>query len=540
MTSSLNNCKKLILSCRHITFALIATLPLVFSMPAYAQQNQIPTSDRGSSKVEYQGHSIDEMIYTFMAEKQIPGLSLAIVQAPYISRSVAYGISDLEQHRLASPNTVWNAGPISQGYAAVAVMQLYEQGKLDIREKLSKYVQGLPTAWADVTVFQLMQHATGIADYRNQPGYDAAKNYSSQDLINSVKDIPLAFTPGTDVAQSATNFLLLANAVETASGMSYSDFVTKNQIQFLGLKHTCFSQDISKLPMENVAANNNKHKEFKTKLQFIDPTENAVGYNANLTRVPLPNSAALKGFSDIFASAADISVWDIALAGSLLIKPEHHELIYRPTKLDNGKIVPAMAGWTFFHHKGLMDSKGTTAGFSAFICRFTDPSELVCVTLLANKEGIDFTNLARRIASAYGKSMSSGANDNNLYLLESAHSVEQTVARVQAELKKRNIQLFTIIDHGQNAKDAKLEMPPSQVLVFGSAAVGTPLMKINPSFSGELPLKIAVWQDASGSVWLSFPRMKELAAGYGLENDPSISAMQTLLESITQAAAAQY
>jgi uncharacterized protein (DUF302 family) len=55
-----------------------------------------------------------------------------------------------------------------------------------------------------------------------------------------------------------------------------------------------------------------------------------------------------------------------------------------------------------------------------------------------------------------------------------------------------------------------------------------------------LPLKIAVWQDASGSVWLSFPRMKELAAGYGLENDPSISAMQTLLESITQAAAAQY
>jgi len=529
-----------ILFCRHIAFLVIATLLHALSMPAHAQQNQIPTSDRGSSKVEYLGHSIDEMIYTFMAEKQIPGLSLAIVQAPYISRSVSYGISDLEQHRLVSPNTVWNVGPISQGYAAVAVMQLYEQGKLDIREKVSKYVQGLPAAWADVTVFQLLQHATGIADYRKQPDYDAAKNYSSQDLINTVKDLPLAFKPGTDVAQSATNFLLLATAVESASGTSYSDFVTKNQIQFLGLKHTCFSQDISQLPMENVAANNNAHKDFKTKLQFIDPTENAVGYNANLTRVPLLNSAALKGFSDIFASAADISVWDIALAGSLLIKPEHHQLIYRPTKLDNGQIVPAMAGWTFFQHKGLMYSKGTAPGFSAFICRFTDPSELVCVTLLANKEEIDLTNLARRIASAYGKSMSSGANDNNLYLLESAHSVEQTVARVQAELKKRNIQLFAIIDHGQNAKDAKLEMPPSQVLVFGTAAVGTPLMKINPSFSGELPLKIAVWQDASGSVWLSFPRMKELAANYGLENDPTITSMQTLLESIAQAAASEY
>ncbi len=46
-----------------------------------------------------------------------------------------------------------------------------------------------------------------------------------------------------------------------------------------------------------------------------------------------------------------------------------------------------MAGWQFPHHKGLMDIKGGIPGFSSYICRFTDPAELVCVTLTANREG---------------------------------------------------------------------------------------------------------------------------------------------------------
>ena len=61
---------------------------------------------RGSADVSYLQHSVDEMIYTFMAEENIPGLSLAIVQAPYIPRVVGYGYSDAKQKRLVSPNTM--------------------------------------------------------------------------------------------------------------------------------------------------------------------------------------------------------------------------------------------------------------------------------------------------------------------------------------------------------------------------------------------------------------------------------------------------
>jgi len=159
------------------------------------------------------------MVYEFMEEQQIPGITLAIVQAPYITRVAGYGLSDIGQQRLASTKTVWNVGPMSQGYAAVAIVQLFELGKINLKDKASKYLPDLPSTWNGITILQLLQHASGIPDYRSQSGYDASKNQSSGDLITMVKDIPLAFAPGTDVARSATNFLLLALIVEKASGV---------------------------------------------------------------------------------------------------------------------------------------------------------------------------------------------------------------------------------------------------------------------------------------------------------------------------------
>ncbi len=100
-------------------------------------ENQLPQQGRGNVQVAYQGKSIDQMIYEFMEEQGIPGMTLAIVQAPYIPRVVGYGITDIEKGNLASPKTIWPIGPISQGFTAVAVMQLYEKGKLNPDDKIS-------------------------------------------------------------------------------------------------------------------------------------------------------------------------------------------------------------------------------------------------------------------------------------------------------------------------------------------------------------------------------------------------------------------
>lgn len=89
-------------------------------------------AQRGNPVVQFEGMTIDEMIGAFMKEHRIPGMTLAIVQAPYIPRVIGYGVSDVEKGLLASPRTLWNVGQMTQAYTAVAIMQLVEAGKLSV------------------------------------------------------------------------------------------------------------------------------------------------------------------------------------------------------------------------------------------------------------------------------------------------------------------------------------------------------------------------------------------------------------------------
>ena len=496
---------------------------------------------RGSADVSYLGQTVDAMIWDFMREEGIPGLTLAIVQAPYIPRVVGYGLSDAGQKRLASANTMWPAGPISQAFAAVAVMQLYEDGALGLDDTVAARIPGAPAAWGEITVLQLLRHASGLPDYRRAEGFDPFRAWSFEELAALAAGSPLHFAPGTDVMLSATNFLLLTEMVERVSGMSYRDFVTRRQIEFLGLRRTGFAEDLDeKFHHEDVSLTENVHQRFKQDKLYIDPTEPAASYDGGAA-VPRVRSSALRGFSDVWASAQDISFWDIGLAGGVLIRdPAHRALIYAPWSLPDGREVPAVAGWQFYKHRGLMDIKGSVPGFSSFLSRFTHAEELVCVTLLANREGVDFTNLARRIAGAFGDLLSTNYDDNKLYLLEGQLPVDVMARRLEAELNAREIPLFAKFDHAENARGAGLELRPTTVLVFGAPKVGTGLMQADQSIALELPLRIGLWEDAAGSTWLAFPRIARMAAEYGLEGHPVVPKMQKLMEELVRAAGSVY
>lgn len=496
---------------------------------------------RGSADVSYLGRTVDEMIYSFMEEEQIPGLTLAIVQAPYIPRVVGYGVSDAGQKRLASPNTLWPAGPISQAFAAVAVMQLFEDGSLSLTEKARVYIPELPEEWGEFTVLDLLRHASGLPDYRREPGFDPFRKWEFSELLQLIYRLPLHFAAGGAVEQSASNFLLLTEIVERVSRKSYHDFVWERQIDYLGLTHTGFSQDLDRFVHEDVSETGNVHQVFKRDGKYIDPIEPAASLDESGKPVARTESSALRGFSDIWASAQDISRWDIGLAGSVLIHDaENRALVYAPWRLPDGKEAPAVAGWQFYQHRGLMDIKGSVPGFSSFLSRFTDSAELVCVTLLANKEGVDFTNLARRIAGAFGDLLSTNYDDNRLYLLEGQFSVQDTVKRLEAELAKRQIPVFAKFDHAQNAKEVGLALRPTTVLVFGSPKVGTGLMQEDQSISLELPLRISVWEDEAKSTWLAFPRIGKMASEYGLGAHPTVPKMQKLMEELVQKAGSIY
>jgi uncharacterized protein (DUF302 family) len=86
----------------------------------------------------------------------------------------------------------------------------------------------------------------------------------------------------------------------------------------------------------------------------------------------------------------------------------------------------------------------------------------------------------------------------------SNHSVDQTVEKLKNMLQAKGVTLFALVDHSGEAEKAGIKMPPTKLLIFGSPKAGTPLMLAAPSIAIDLPLKILVWQDRQGKVWLSY------------------------------------
>jgi uncharacterized protein (DUF302 family) len=122
-----------------------------------------------------------------------------------------------------------------------------------------------------------------------------------------------------------------------------------------------------------------------------------------------------------------------------------------------------------------------------------------------------------------------------LVTLQSAHSVEETVAKVRALLAAKQIREFALIDHSGEAAKVGLAMPKTQVLIFGNPKGGTPLMLAAPSMAIDLPLKLLVSEDAGGQVWISYWSAQALLARHGLAD--SFAANIAVIEAIARQAA---
>jgi uncharacterized protein (DUF302 family) len=94
--------------------------------------------------------------------------------------------------------------------------------------------------------------------------------------------------------------------------------------------------------------------------------------------------------------------------------------------------------------------------------------------------------------------------DNGIVHLESSRSVPETLARLETIVRAKGLTILARIDHSGDAAKAGLSMRPTQLLIFGNAKAGTPLMVASPGVAIDLPLKALVWQDADDKVWLSY------------------------------------
>ncbi|MEM1048525.1 MAG: DUF302 domain-containing protein [Pseudomonadota bacterium] len=127
--------------------------------------------------------------------------------------------------------------------------------------------------------------------------------------------------------------------------------------------------------------------------------------------------------------------------------------------------------------------------------------------------------------------------DSGMISKKSAHSVAETIDRLEAILKEKGLTIFARIDHAAGAKKADLELAPTQVLIFGNPKLGTPLMAASATTALDLPQKALAYQDASGDVFLVYNNPAYLMARHEIAGrDEVLKKITGALDNFTNAA----
>ena len=127
--------------------------------------------------------------------------------------------------------------------------------------------------------------------------------------------------------------------------------------------------------------------------------------------------------------------------------------------------------------------------------------------------------------------------DNGIVSVRSANSADQTIEKLKAMLQAKGVTLFALVDHSGEAAKAGMTMPSTRLLIFGNPKAGTPVMLAAPSSAIDLPLKILVWEDAQGGVWLSYNSTTYLQQRHSIPQQllPNLAVVEKFVQEAAKA-----
>jgi uncharacterized protein (DUF302 family) len=127
-------------------------------------------------------------------------------------------------------------------------------------------------------------------------------------------------------------------------------------------------------------------------------------------------------------------------------------------------------------------------------------------------------------------------SDNGIVQKPSNYSVDETVERFKEVLQSKSVTLFAVVDHSGEAEKVGMKMRPTKLLIFGNPKGGTHLMLAAPSSAIDLPLKLLVWEDGQGKVWVSYNSPEYLQQRHGLPAEllQNIAGVETLAAKATE------
>ncbi|WP_037247396.1 serine hydrolase [Rhodopirellula baltica] len=222
-----------------IALALMASTSLHADPPAASN-----TDDHDYRQLIEQ---LSQTIRSEMEQKQIPSFSIALVANGKVVSSAGFGFQDANKTIPASGKTVYRVGSISKLLTDVALMQLVEQGELDLDHPIQKVLPEFKIADAEhsekITLRQLTQHRAGIVRESPVGNYFDPTEPTLKATVASLVDTPPVYALGTRTKYSNAGVSVIGLAVEEAAGMSHPEYVQQHVLEPLGMTHTSFERN---------------------------------------------------------------------------------------------------------------------------------------------------------------------------------------------------------------------------------------------------------------------------------------------------------
>jgi CubicO group peptidase (beta-lactamase class C family) len=283
-------------------------------------------SDKGPVYAQSISDKVDAFIKAEMKDRSIPGLQVVVIQHDKIVKTGNYGWANVEFSVPVTDSTVFSINSITKAFTGVAIMQLVEEGKIDLEAPVSYYLDSLPATWQKVTIRQLMGHVSGLPDITDTLTDELVSNKGEDAAWTKVKTLPLFFQPGERFNYNTTNYLLLGKIIDKLSGQPFVNFIQRRQLDVINMQQTTFGNSFDVTPKKAPTYTYYKKNE---KGEFIKQ------HRLMQTYEEFP--AFLLTDAGMFSTAAEIGRWIIALQqGKLLKNKKSIQTMWTPVPLNNG------------------------------------------------------------------------------------------------------------------------------------------------------------------------------------------------------------
>lgn len=350
-------------------------LAAVLAGPAQAQREGLPADVRGR---------IDSAVTRYMAARQIPGLSIAVVTDGKAQWSAGYGMADLEELVPATSATLYRLASISKSLTATATMRLWERGGIDLDAPVQRYCPAFPGKPWPITTRELLGHLGGIRHYHMGAGESDPEIGNTTHFaepmaagVAFVANDTLIAPPGTKFSYSTHGYTLVGCAMEGATGRHYADLVREAVLTPGGMTHTVADDRFAIIP-------------DRTRFYSHDSTGHVINADFLDSDYKLPGGGWL-------SSADDMARFAVALLQDKLMRRSTRDLMWTQERTTGGMTVTYGLGWAIDTLGGVtrVSHSGGQQGTSTLLVIV--PSRNAAIVTLANVDNVDLWTLSNGI-----------------------------------------------------------------------------------------------------------------------------------------------